>query len=220
VKPGVGAPVTSGVPIAVVLHLRHVSFRYLMPTVRFAAIAAFTLVFCTSLRAAVEIYKIDSAHSSVGFNVRHFFTKVPGVFAKTSGTIRVDRENLERSSVEASIDVGSVNTREQKRDAHLKNADFFLVEKFPTMTFKSTSWKKTGDDTYDVTGDLTIKDQTKPVVLKVKSLGFGPGSRGAQLSGWEATTKLDRRDFGITYGQGVVGNDVDVTIDIEAVLQK
>jgi polyisoprenoid-binding protein YceI len=188
--------------------------------IRLLALAAFAAGLSSVGSAAVETYKIDPAHSSVGFNVRHFFTKVPGVFAKSSGTITVDRDNLEKSSVEATIDVGSVNTREDKRDTHLKTGDFFLVEKFPSMTFKSKSWKKTGADTYDVTGDLTIKDKTKEVVLKVKSLGFGPGARGAQLSGWEATTKLDRRDFGITYGQGVVGNDVDVTIDIEAILQK
>jgi polyisoprenoid-binding protein YceI len=184
----------------------------------FAAVAAFSLSSLT--QAAVETYTIDPAHSSVGFNVRHFFTKVPGVFAKSNGTITVDRDNLEKSSVEATVDVASVNTREEKRDAHLKTKDFFLVEQFPTMTFKSKSWKKTGADTYDVTGDLTIKDKTKEAVLKVKSLGFGPGARGAQLSGWEATTTLDRRDFGVTYGQGVVGNDVDVVINIEAILKK
>jgi polyisoprenoid-binding protein YceI len=189
-------------------------------SLRLLLVAALAAAVSSTASAAVETYKIDPAHSSVGFNIRHFFTKVPGVFAKSSGTIVVDRDNLEKSSVEATIDVGSVNTREEKRDAHLKNQDFFLVEKFPAMTFKSKSWKKTGADTYDVTGDLTIKDKTKAVVLKVKSLGFGPGMNGAQLSGWEATTTLDRRDFGITYGQGVVGNDVDVTINVEAILQK
>lgn len=192
----------------------------MIPQVRILATFALALGLAGSATAAVETYKIDPAHSTVGFTVRHFFTKVPGVFGRTSGTIRVDRDNLENSSVEATIDVRSVNTREQKRDAHLLNKDFFLAEQFPSMTFKSKSWKKTGPDTFDVTGDLTIKDKTKEVVLKVKSLGFGPGSRGAQLSGWEATTKLDRRDFGIDYGQGVVGNDVDVSIDIEAILQK
>lgn len=170
--------------------------------------------------AAVETYQVDSAHSSVGFNVRHFFTKVPGNFAKFTGTITVDRANLERSAVEARIEIASVNTREPKRDQHLQSGDFFLAEKFPAMTFKSKAWKKTGADTYDVTGDLTIKDKTKEVVLKVKSLGFGPGMQGATLSGWEATTTLDRRDFGITYGQGIVGNEVDVVINIEAGLQK
>jgi polyisoprenoid-binding protein YceI len=170
--------------------------------------------------AAVETYKVDSSHSSVGFNIRHFFTKVPGNFAKFTGTITVDRDNLERSAAEARIEIGSVNTREPKRDQHLLGGDFFLAAKFPAMTFKSKGWKKTGTDTFDVTGDLTIQDKTKEVVLKVKLLGFGPGMQGATLSGWEAATTLDRRDFGITYGQGVVGNEVDVVINIEAVLQK
>jgi polyisoprenoid-binding protein YceI len=188
--------------------------------IRMLTSAALLASLALSASAAVETYKIDPAHSSVGFNIRHFFTKVPGSFAKASGTLKIDRDNLEQSSAEATIDVASVNTREDKRDKHLQSGDFFAAEKFPTMRFKSKAWKKTGADTYDVTGDLTIKDVTKEVVLKVKSLGFGPGARGAMLSGWEASTTLDRRDFGITYGQGVVGNEVDVQINIEAVLQK
>lgn len=174
----------------------------------------------SSASAAVETYAIDHAHSSVGFTVRHFFTKVPGSFSKFSGTIKVDRDNLENSSVEATIEVKSVNTNDAKRDGHLQNDDFFVSSKFPAVSFKSSSWKKTGENTYDVAGDLTIKDVTKPVVLKVVALGFGPGMRGAQISGWEATTKIDRRDFGLGYGQGMVGNDVDIAINVEAVLQK
>jgi polyisoprenoid-binding protein YceI len=170
--------------------------------------------------AQVETYKIDPAHSSVGFGIRHFFTKVPGVFTKFSGTIKVDRGNLEKSSVEASIEVASVNTAQTQRDAHLQSADFFLSSKFPTIAFKSTSWKKTGETAYEVAGDLTIKDVTKPVVLKVNSLGFGPGMAGAMISGWEASTTLDRRDFGLSYGQGMVGNDVEVNINVEADLQR
>jgi polyisoprenoid-binding protein YceI len=189
-------------------------------TTRFLSFLALAAGLVVSARAAVETYKIDPSHSSVGFGVRHFFTKVPGSFAKFAGMITVDRANLERSSVEASIEVASVNTHDERRDKHLLNQDFFLAEKFPAMTFKSRTWKKTGENTFDITGDLTIKDKTKEVVLKVTSLGFGPGMRGAQLSGWEAAARLDRRDFGLTYGQGVVGNDVDVVINIEAVLQK
>lgn len=173
-----------------------------------------------NLSAAVETYKIDTAHSSVGFTVRHFFTKIPGSFSKFTGEIKVDREHPENSAVEATIEVSSVNTNDAKRDGHLQKDDFFLSSKFPSISFKSSSWKKTGDDTYDVSGDLTIKDVTKPVVLKVVSLGFGPGMRGNQISGWEVSTKLDRRDFGLGYGQGMVGNDVEVAINIEAVLQK
>lgn len=169
-----------------------------------------------SARAAVETYQIDPVHSSVTFQVRHFFTPVPGSFHKFDGTISVDRDDLEKSSVDVSIDTTSVDTANAKRNGHLNSADFFDTAKFPKMTFKSTSWKQTGDDTFDVTGDLTIKDVTQSVVLGVKLLGFGPGMGGAFLSGWEASTTLDRTDFGMTYGPGVVGNDVKVSITVEA----
>jgi polyisoprenoid-binding protein YceI len=168
----------------------------------------------------VESYKIDPAHSSINFGIRHFFTKVPGSFTKFSGTITVDRANLEKSSAEAAIQVSSVFTNDAKRDGHLQSGDFFAADKNPTITFKSSAWKKTGADSYDVTGDLTIHGVTKPVVLKVKSLGFGPGMQGAMLSGWEASAQIDRRDFGLGYGQGVVGNDVEISINVEAHLQK
>jgi polyisoprenoid-binding protein YceI len=174
-------------------------------------------------RAAVETYTIDAVHSSVGFSIRHTFSKVPGAFVKFNGTIVVDRANLENSTTEATIDVASVDTRTEKRDNHLRSPDFFDAVKFPTTAFKSKAWKKSGDDTFDVTGDLTIKNVTKEVVLKVKLLGFGPGMGGAMVSGWEATTKLNRRDFGVN-GPAMLGNllgdEVDVTITIEAGLQK
>lgn len=182
-----------------------------------ALVAVFALAATT--RAANETYKIDSAHSSVGFTIRHFLTKIPGNFAQFEGAIVVDRAHLKNSQVEAVITVTSVNTSEPKRDAHLQSADFFLSAQFPKIVFKSKSWKATGENTFAVTGDLTIKDTTKEVVLQVTLLGFGPGMSGKAISGWEATTKLDRRDFGLTYGQGIVGNDVDVTINIEAGLQ-
>jgi polyisoprenoid-binding protein YceI len=173
--------------------------------------------------AAVETYVIDPVHSSVGFKVRHFLTKVPGSFTTFSGTITVDRDNLENSSVVAKIDVGSVTTGTEKRDNHLKSPDFFDVAKFDSITFTSTSWKKTGDATFDVTGDLTIHGVTKSVVLKVDLLGFGPGMMGAQLSGWDATTTIDRTDFGVD-GPAMLGkalgNEVAVTISIEADLKK
>jgi polyisoprenoid-binding protein YceI len=183
------------------------------------ALGAMVLGLFASAQAAVETYKIDPVHSSVGFTIRHFFTNVPGTFTKFSGTIVVDRANLENSTVEARIEVASVDTRNGMRDDDLRSDKFFSAVKLPAITFKSTSWKKTGDDTYDVTGNLTIRDVTKEVVLKTKSLGFGPGMKGAMLSGWEATTTLDRNDFGITAYPKVLGDDVAVTITIEADLQ-
>jgi polyisoprenoid-binding protein YceI len=172
-----------------------------------------------ALRAAVETYVIDPVHSSVAFSIRHFVAKVPGKFSRFTGTIAVDRENPANSRVEAVIEAASIDTGNQKRDAHLRNADFLDVATLPTIKFKSTSWKKTGEDTFDVTGDLTIKDVTKPVVLNVTLLGFGPGSGGAQLSGWEATTKFNKKEFNVKDPpmlDAALGDDVSVTINIEA----
>ncbi|HXA81197.1 MAG TPA: YceI family protein [Opitutaceae bacterium] len=184
----------------------------------FVLLAALALT--SAALAAVETYKIDPVHSSVNFSIRHFFSNVPGTFTKIGGSIVVDRNDLTKSTVEATIDISSVNTNSEKRDAHLRTDTFFDAAKFPTATFKSTAWAKTGDDTYDVTGNLTIKDVTKPVVLHVSSLGFGPGMNGAQLSGWSATTTLNRNDFGITAFPKVLGDDVAITINVEADLQK
>jgi polyisoprenoid-binding protein YceI len=169
--------------------------------------------------AAVETYAIDPVHSSVGFTIRHFVSRVPGSFSKVTGTITVDRDNLEKSSVDVIVDVSSVSTHNDKRDNHLKSPDFFDVAKFGTATFKSKSWKKTGDDTFDVTGDLTLHGVTKEVVLNMTLLGFGPGPQGGQLVGWEGSTKLKKSDFGVN-GPAMLskalGDDVSVTLAVEA----
>jgi polyisoprenoid-binding protein YceI len=169
-------------------------------------------------RAAVETYVIDPVHSSVGFTIRHFVSHVPGSFTKVNGMITVDRDNLENSSVDVLIDVGSVDTANEKRDAHLKTPDFFDVAQYGTSTFKSKNWKKTGEDIFDVTGDLTLRGVTKEVVLQVTLLGFGPGPRG-QLSGWEGTTKLKKSDFGIV-GPAMLtkalGDVVTIRLNVEA----
>ena len=172
---------------------------------------------------SVETYVIDPVHSSVGFSIRHFVSKVSGRFTQFEGIIVVDRADLERSTINATIATASIHTADEKRDEHLRSADFFDAAQFPTATFRSTSWKKTGTDTFDVTGDLTLHGVTKPIVLKVASLGFGPGMAGAALSGWEATTKLQKADFKL-HGPAVLGTmlgaDVQLTIAIEAVLRK
>jgi polyisoprenoid-binding protein YceI len=187
------------------------------------ALVALTSGLVCAASAAVETYAIDPVHSSVAFKVRHFLTKVPGSFTTFSGTITVDRDNLENSSVVAKIDVGSVTTGTEKRDTHLKSPDFFDLAKYDSITFSSTAWKKTGDNMFDVTGDLTIHGVTKSVVLKVDLLGFGPGMMGAQLSGWDATTTIDRSDFGVN-GPAMLGkalgSEVAISISIEADLKK
>ncbi len=170
--------------------------------------------------AEIETYAIDPVHSWVGFSIRHFFTQVPGYFSKVKGSFTVDRANLENSSVESVIEVGSITTTSALRDEHLRSDKYFDAARYPTMTFKSKTWKKTGEDAFSVTGDLTIRQVTKEVVLKVKALGFGPGMEGAMLSGWELSTVIDRRDYGISAGQGPLGNDVAIAINVEADLKK
>lgn len=176
-----------------------------------------------SAQAAVETYQIDPAHSSIGFSVRHVFTNVPGQFTQFSGTLSIDRANLENSKADATIESSSVDTRNAKRDTHLKSGDFLVVDKFPTIKFVSKSWKKTGDDTYDITGDLTIRGITREVTLQAKSLGFGPGLGNTTVTGWEGKTTLKRHDFDIKLNavlEKALGEDIEVTITVEADLQK
>ena len=190
--------------------------RFLLALV-FAGVA---FVWLTSATAAVETYNIDPVHTWVGFTVSHFFTKVPGYFGNVKGTIVVDRDHLENSTVEAVIEVASITTNTRMRDDDLRSTNFFAAAQFPAMTFKSKAWKSTGGETYDVTGVLTMKSVAKEVVLKATSLGFGPGMKGAAISGWQATLTLDRRDFDIAADQGTIGNNVDVLINVEADLLK
>ena len=184
------------------------------------AVLALTL----AARAEVETYNIDPMHSSAGFTLRHVLSKFSSSFTKVTGTITVDRENLEKSNVTASISVTALNTDSEKRDNHIKGPDFFDVAKFPAMTFKSTSWKKTGENTFDVTGDLTIKDVTKPVVLKTTLLGFGAGmGPGSFLSGWAATTTIKKSEFnmaGPAMLAKALGDDVAIVLNVEAVYKK
>jgi polyisoprenoid-binding protein YceI len=189
---------------------------------KIALLAAIALSFVRPATAAVETYKIDPVHSTLSFSLRHLVSKFTGSFTKVSGSLIVDRDNLEQSSVAAVIDIASVNTANEKRDAHVKSPDFFDLTKYTSASFKSTAWKKTGEDAFDVTGDLTIKDVTKPVVLKVKLLGFGDGMDGSKLSGWEATTTIRKSEFGLA-GPAMLskalGDEVTINIGIEAGLK-
>jgi polyisoprenoid-binding protein YceI len=170
-------------------------------------------------RAEIESYKIDPVHSSVGFTLRHLVSKFSSSFTKVNGTVNYDAAAPEKSNVEATIEIASVNTANEKRDTHITSPDFFDAAKFPTATFKSKSWKKTGENTYDITGDLTIKDVTKEVVLKAELVGTGPGMGGATLTGWTATTTIKRSDFNLS-GPAMLGkalgDDVTVNISVEA----
>lgn len=183
-------------------------------------VASLALGAMAPARAEVETYAIDPVHTWVGFTVLHFFTNVPGFFSQVKGSIVVDRAHLENSSVEAVIEAPSITTNTRMRDDDLRSDNFFAVAKFPTITFKSKEWKRIDGDIYAVRGDLTIKDVTKQVVLRVRSTGFGPGMKGALISGWEVSTTLDRRDFNVAADQGMIGNSVEIVIHVEADLKK
>jgi polyisoprenoid-binding protein YceI len=191
---------------------------------RLLAIVLALGLLATAAVAQVETYKIDPNHSSIAFSLRHIISNYSSSFTKITGEIALDRANLENSTVQATIDVEALNTANEARDKHIKGPDFFEVAKFPTATFKSKSFKKTGEDTFDITGDLTIKDVTKEVVLKATNLGFGPGMRpGTFVTGWEATTVLKKSEFGLAGPamlQKALGDNVALTINIEAGFKK
>jgi polyisoprenoid-binding protein YceI len=170
---------------------------------------------------AADTYVFDKVHSSIGFQIRHLFSNVPGKFDDFTGTIQFDEANPEQSSVEVNIKTASVDTGVKMRDDDLRSPHFFDAQNFPEITFKSKSVKTTGKDTADVTGDLTIHGVTKEVVLKVELLGKGPGPKNSIVSGWDATTALKRSDFGLTWNQVIegtqmVGDDVKIELHIEA----
>ena len=168
-------------------------------------------------------WNLDAGHSSAGFKVRHMMiSHSKGEFSGLSGVLMLDEADYTRSTVEASIPVATLRTGDDSRDAHLKAADFFDVEKFPAMTFKSTSIKSTGGNDYAVTGDLTIRGITKSVALKVEDVS-GPSKDpwGNQRIGLSASTKVNRQDFGLTWnsvlesGGVLVGDEVTITLDVQ-----
>ncbi len=173
------------------------------------------LLATTTVSSEVAVYKVDPVHSGISFKIRHFINKVPGVFNDFSGEIHFDKTNPANSKATATIQVGSVDTRNNDRDAHLQNEDFFESNRFPTIKFTSTKWEKTGEDTFQVSGDLQILGRTNPVVLDVTYLGEVEG-RGQLRSGWEAKGSLDRSDWGMGYGTPVVGKTVDIELNIQA----
>ena len=184
--------------------------------------AIVTLILPLSARAEVETYMIDKVHSMANFKIRHLFSKVSGTFSDVTGTIRIDRDDLEKSKVEATINVHSVDTNHQKRDTHLRSKDFFDVEKYALMRFVSTSVESTGKNEGIMHGKLTIHGVTRSVKLPFKVLGFGPDPWGGYRSGFEAQMDLKRSDYGINYGLeqkggGAVGDDVEITLLIEGI---
>ncbi len=173
-------------------------------------------------------WNIDSAHGQASFSAKHMMiTTVRGTFNKVSGVIHFDPANPAAASVEAVIDTNSMTTTGvEQRDQHLLSPDFLDVAKFPTMTFKSTSVAPYENGSRaKITGDLTIKDVTRSVVLDAEFSGTGTTPFGTNVAGFSGTTKINREDFGLTWnmaleaGGWLVGKDVNITLDVEAILE-
>jgi polyisoprenoid-binding protein YceI len=168
-------------------------------------------------------YNIDPAHSLIGFDVRHLeINWVQGRFKDFHGAVTFDEKDVTKSSVEFAAKVASVDTEVEARDKHLRSADFFDVEKFPEMTFKSTSVERKGKDGYVLHGDLTLKGVTKPVALPFSITGAVKDPWGNTRFGVEAHTKINRRDYGVNYGNAFaggldVGNEVTIHLRLEVV---
>ena len=192
---------------------------------RIIASIATTIALVLPLVASASTWNIDPDHSNIGFKVKHLMvSNVKGNFDKHTGIIELDDKDITKSKVQVSIDTNSINTNVQKRDEHLRSADFFDVAKFPSMTFVSTKVVKAGKDNLKVTGDLTLHGVTKQVVLDVE----GPSKEskdpwGNIRKGATATTKINRKDFGLVWNKAletggvVVGEEITITLEIEAI---
>ena len=175
----------------------------------------------------VTTWNIDPAHSAAEFKVKHMMiSNVKGRCSGLSGVLKLDEADYTHSTVEASIPVSSINSGDEKRDGHLKSADFFDAEKFPAMTFKSTNIDSTGGGNYEVTGELTIHGVTKSVVLKVEDVSEpSKDPWGNHRIGLSGSTKINRKDFGLTYnsaletGGVLVGEEVTITLDVQFIRQ-
>ncbi len=177
----------------------------------------------TTTPATLTAWNIDPAHSAAEFKVKHMMiSNVKGKLSGISGVLSLDEADPTRSTVEASIPLATLSTADEQRDGHLKSADFFDAEKFPTMTFKSSAVKSTGSGEYAVTGDLTLHGVTRTVTFAVE----GPSQPnkdpwGNQRIGLSAATKINRKDFGLTWnaaletGGVLVGEDVAISLDVE-----
>jgi polyisoprenoid-binding protein YceI len=168
--------------------------------------------------ADTTVWTIDPNHANAQFFVKHLgISTVQGEFTKVTGTVTIDNSDITKSTVDVTIPADTVYTRVAMRDNDLKSQHFLDVAQYPTITFKSTKITKTGDDTYDLTGNLTIRGVTKPVTLKVSDLSkpIDVKMMGGWRRGASATTTINRQDFGVAADPGMVGNEIHILIDLE-----
>lgn len=190
-----------------------------------AVATGLVLLIARSTRAG-DLFKIDPAPSKIEFKVRHFFGNANGKFTKFGGTVDVDREHPEQSSVTVTIQAASIDTAITKRDEHLRAEDFFNVQRFPEITFKSRRVKRTGPNTGEVTGDLTMHGVTRQITLTVELLGGPELIAQDQTTRWRVTTTpIKRSQFGLTWSKSVeaismIGDEIAVDIQIEARREK
>lgn len=161
-------------------------------------------------------FTIDSVHASAVFRVKHLnVSYFYGRFNKIEGSFNLNKDKPEASALDVTIDIGSVDTNNEKRNGHLKSQDFFSAKEFPSATFKAKTFKKAGDASYDVTGDLTIHGVTKPVTVKIDDTGTGKGMQGGTVAGFETTFNVKRSDFGMTFMTGPLSDEINITISCE-----
>jgi len=192
---------------------------------QFIRLYGIVLIFAAFVQSAAanETYQFDQARSTIGFRVHQFLGTTNGKFTQFSGSIDLDRQHPEQSSVSARIQVSSIDTRIKKRDDHLRSPEFFNVAKFPEITFKSRSVKQTGPQSGDIVGELTMHGVTKLITLHVKLATPLTGEASLQRTRWEVTTEpLKRRDFGLMFSGGTeavsgISQDVAIKMEIEAV---
>ena len=171
-------------------------------------------------------WNIDLSHSAIHFSVRHMVvSKTRGRFGKFGGRLSFDPKNPTAASVQVTIEPASLDSADGQRDTHLRSADFFNVEKFPQASFKSTKVQDLGGDKFKVTGDLTLRGVTRPVVLDASFEGTGKDPWGGERAGFSATTSIDRREFGLEWNKALetggllVGEKVELTLEVEAIKQ-
>ncbi len=189
-----------------------------------AAAAAICVLAASAVSAAPLKFDVDAVHSSVEFKIRHLVAKSSGKFKDFSGSITMDPAKPAEGSVQFTIKAASIDTGNAKRDDHLRSADFFEVEKFPEITFKSSRITAKGGTNYEVAGVLTMHGVSQPITLPVQLSGPGPSPfvPGASIAGFSATAKISRKDFGVSWnktldsGGTILSDDVDVTIELEA----
>lgn len=188
----------------------NLSHRLLIP-------AALVMLAAPTFAGDVDSYKIDAVHSNVGFKIRHLIARTTGNFAKFEGTIDVNTKDITKSSVNVTIDAASVNTGNEAREKHLKSPDFFDTAKYPTITFKSTAVKEVAKGKLEVTGAFTLHGVTRTIVIPVTNMGTMAGMKpGSVVAGFEGALTIKRSDYGMTGMIGPLGDEVEISLNIEA----